>query len=97
MSLAVLEEVLEKVNQLTLEEQAKVCEAIEQNVQQANGDKTVDWSQATPEEIEKERQRRLALSEQIMGKYKDLMPDPELRAKWKAEEIELEDKGWQPK
>ena len=48
-------------------------------------------------EREAEQQRHAELVRSLKGKYKDVMPGPELRRKWKEEEIELEDKGWQPK
>jgi DNA repair ATPase RecN len=78
MSTAVLEEVLEKVGELTLEEQAKVRETIEQN------------------EREAERERRLAVSKQIMGKYRDKLSSVDEFLVRKQEEIDMEDKGWLP-
>lgn len=47
-------------------------------------------------QIKAEAERR-AFIRSLRGKYKDVMPNPELRAKWKAEEIELEDKNWKSK
>ncbi|MDQ3181296.1 MAG: hypothetical protein M3Q33_12325 [Acidobacteriota bacterium] len=47
-------------------------------------------------QIKAEAERR-AFIRSLRGKYKDVMPSPELRAKWKAEEIELEDKNWKSK
>ena len=54
------------------------------------------------EAVEQQKQmkaeaERRAFIRSLRGKYKDVMPNPELRAKWKAEEIELEDKNWKSK
>lgn len=75
----VYEEVLEKVNLLSREEQIKLREALD------------------AKEREAEQQRHAEFVRSVKGKFKDLMPDAELRRKWKEEEIDLEDKGWQPK
>ena len=54
------------------------------------------------EAVEQQKQmkaetERRAFIRSLRGKYKDVMPSSELRAKWKAEEIELEDKNWKSK
>lgn len=77
----VLEEIIEQIHALPFVERRKLREILDNE----------------EVEIERERQRRIELSKEIMGKYRDSLPDPELRAKWRAEEIEMEDKGWQPK
>lgn len=78
----VLEEIIEKIRRLPPEQRKKLIEILDREDE---------------EEIEKERQRRIELTKSIKGKYRDSLPNPELRTQWKAEEIEMEDKGWQPK
>ena len=75
MSIAVLEEIIEKLGLLSEAEQQKLVEVVEQQKQ-----------------MKAEAERRVFIRS-LRGKYKDVMPNPELRAKWKAEEIELEDRG----
>ncbi len=58
--------------------------------------------QKLAEAIEQQKQmkaetERRAFIRSLRGKYKDVMPNPKLRAEWKAEEIKLEDKNWKPK
>ncbi len=77
---AVLEEIIEKIHTLPYGEQQKLREIFINEEQ----------------DLEKERQRRIELSKQIMGKYAHLRTSSDEFAKRKQEEIELEDKGWQP-
>lgn len=77
----VLEEIIEKIHSLPFVEQRRLREIL-------NSEK---------EDLEKERQRRIELSKEIMGKYSHLLTSSEEFARRKQEEIELEDKGWMPK
>ena len=96
MSTTVLEDVLAKVKQLSAEEKAKVREVLDKTAPEF--EETRNGSFQTDENaLEKERQKRLALSKTIMGKYAHLPTSSEDFARRKQEEIELEDKGWMPK
>ncbi|MGI8469549.1 MAG: hypothetical protein ACR2N3_13965 [Pyrinomonadaceae bacterium] len=77
----VLEEIIEKIHALPFVERRKLREILN------NED----------EEIEKERQRRIKLSKKIMGKYRDSLSSTDEFIAGKQEEIEMEDRGWQPK
>ena len=77
----VLEEIIEKIHTLPFVEQRKLREILN----------------SEEEDLEKERQRRIDLSKQIMGKYAHLLTSSEKFALRKQEEIEIEDKGWKPK
>ena len=96
MSTAVLEDVLAKVKQLSAEEKAKVREVLDKTAPEFEEARNGDF-QTDKDALEKERQRRLALSKTIMGKYAHLLTSSEDFARRKQEEIELEDKGWMPK
>jgi len=96
MSTAVLEDVLAKVKQLSAEEKAQVREVLDKIAPEIEEARNSDF-QSDEDALEKERQRRLALSKTIMGKYAHLLTSSEDFARRKQEEIELEDKGWMPK
>lgn len=73
----VLEEIIEQIHRLPYVERRKLREVLDS------------------EELEIEKERQGDKSEfirSLRGKYKDSLPNPELRAKWRDEEIELEDK-----
>jgi len=96
MLTAVLEDVLAKVKQLSVEERAKVREVLDKTAPEIETVRNGDF-QNDEDALEKERQRRLALSKTIMGKYKNLLSSVDEFIARKQEEIELEDKGWMPK
>ena len=77
----VLEEIIEKIHTLPVGEQLRLREILK--------NEELD--------LEKERQRRIKLSKQIMGKYRNSLSSVDEFIARKQEEIELEDKGWQPK
>ena len=77
----VLEEIIEKIHTLPFVERRKLREILA----------------SEEEDLEKERQRRLELSKQIMGKYRNSLSSVDEFIARKQEEIEKEDKGWQPK
>lgn len=77
----VLEEIIEQIHALPFVERRKLREILD----------------SEEVEIEKERQRRIKLSKEIMGKYEHLQTSSEEFARRKQEEIEREDKGWMPK
>lgn len=77
----VLEEIIEKIQTLPFSERRRLRELLS----------------AEEEELELERQRRIQLSSQIMGKYRDALSSVDEFIARKQEEIEMEDKGWQPK
>lgn len=78
---AVLEEIIEKIHTLPFGEQQKLREIFINEEQ----------------DLEKERQRRIELSKQIKGKYRDSLSSVDEFIARKQEEIEMEDKGWRPK
>ena len=96
MSTAVLKDVLAKVKQLSAEERATVRAILDKTASEFEKPRNSDF-QANENALEKERQRRLALSQTIMGKYAHLPTGSEDFARRKQAEIELEDKGWMPK
>ena len=96
MSTAVLEDVLAKVRQLSADERAKVREVLDKTAPEIEKPRNGDF-QTGENALEKERQRRLALSKTIMGKYAHLPTSSEDFARRKQEAIDLEDKGWMPK
>ena len=95
MSTAVLEDVLAKVKQLSAEEKAKVREVLDKTALETETAQIGD-SQTDEAALEKERQRRIALSKTIMGKYRNLLSSVDEFIARKQEEIEMEDKGWMP-
>ncbi len=96
MSTTVLEDVLAKVKQLSVEERAKVREVLDKTAPEIETMRNGDF-QTDKDALEKERQRRLELSKKIMGKYAFVPTSSEDFARRKQEEIDLEDKGWMPK
>ena len=77
----VLEEIIEKIHALPFVERRKLREILDNEI----------------DEIEKERQRRIELSKKVMGKYRNSLSSVDEFIARKQEEIEMEDKGWQPK
>ncbi len=77
----VLEQIIEQIHALPFFERRKLLEILD----------------SEKVEVEKERQRRIELSKEIMGKYEHLLTSSEEFARRKQEEIEREDKGWMPK
>lgn len=96
MSTAVLEDVLAKVKQLSVEERAKVREVLDKTASEIEKSQNGDF-QTDEDALEKERQRRLALSQTIKGKYRNSLSSVDKFIARKQEEIEMEDKGWIPK
>ncbi len=96
MSTAVLEEVLAKVEQLSAEEKAKVREVLDKTAFEIERARNVDFK-TDKDALEKERQRRLALSKTIMGKYRNSLSSVDEFIARKQDEIEIEDKEWMPK
>ncbi len=76
----VLEEIIERIHTLPFGEQLKLREILNTEEQ----------------DIEKERKRRTELSKQIMGKYRNSLSSVDEFIARKQEEIDMEDKGWQP-
>ncbi len=91
MSTAVLEDVLARVKQLSAEEKAKVREVLDKTATEIEKARNGDF-QTDEAALEKERHRRIELSEKIMGKYAHLSTSSEAFARRKQEEIELEDR-----
>ena len=77
----VLEEIIEQIRTLPFGEQQKLRELLYND----------------EEELEKERQRRIEISKSLMGKYRDSLSSVDDFIARKQEEIEVEDRGWQPK
>lgn len=77
----VLEEIVEKIHALPFVERQKLRQMLDEDA----------------ETLEKERQRRIELSNNIMGKYRDSLSSVDDFIARKQEEIALEDKGWRPK
>lgn len=77
----VLEEIIEQIHTLPFGEQQKLRELLYND----------------EEELEKERQRRIEISKSLMGKYRDSLSSVDDFIARKQEEIEVEDRGWQPK
>ncbi len=96
MSTTVLEDVLAKVKQLSVEERAKVREVLDKTAPVIEKPRNGDF-QNDEGALEKERERRLALSKTIMGKYRKSLSSVDEFIARKQEEIEMEDKGWMPK
>ncbi len=96
MSTAVLEDVLAKVKQLSVEERAKVREVLDKTAPEIEEARNGNF-QTDKDALETERQRRLALSKTIMGKYRNSLSSVDEFIARKQAEIEMEDKGWMPK
>lgn len=96
MSTAVLEDILAKVKQLSAEEKAKVREFLDKTTPEIEQARNGDF-QTDKVALEKERHRRLELSEKIMGKYRNSLSSVDEFIARKQEEIDMEDKGWMPK
>ena len=77
----ILEEIIEQIHTLPFGEQQKLRELLYND----------------EEELEKERQRRIEISKSLMGKYRDSLSSVDDFIARKQEEIEVEDRGWQPK
>ncbi len=77
----VLEEIIERIHTLPFGERSKLREILNNE----------------EEDLEKERQRRMELSSKIMGKYRNSLSSVDEFIARKQEEIDMEDKGWQPK
>lgn len=77
----ILDEIIEKIHTLPFVEQRKLREILNRE----------------EEDLEKERQRRIELSKKIMGKYRNSLSSVDDFIARKKEEIEKEDRGWQPK
>jgi|GEM_PF-2833750 len=77
---AVLEEIIEKIHLLPFGEKLKLREILNNEDQ----------------DLENERQRRLEFSKSLMGKYRDSFSSVDEFIARKREDIEIEDKGWQP-